>query len=638
MPLLNVIPFWVSFFFGALVLLGFLRLGVDYKINQARLFRWGLLPVSILILIQYRSLFQYEPAIALVLLGAAFKLCLGNKLSDLRLAAVMMIFLVAGATLSSPTLLTVIHILISFLWIGMILLETSRDNGAFSEIVSSALQVSTYLLLALPVIVFVYLFFPRYEEALFSIYRLKGYGKTGISSEVYPGSIERMIEDDTLAFRAFVDQPVTIKNLYWRVLTFSYTDGNKWRQSIVDRRQSESVASTPYKGESIRQKILLDPSLDNYLVGLDVPYQMDALFPASVQAERAGGQTFRSSQDLRLRLTYQVDSFKHLNLALSDVQEKIYRWVPNEPSKAVRELIETLRAESRGDAEYLNKILQYFAGHLFYSLKPGYYDERKPFLDQLLFKSKKGFCEHFASAFALLARYCKIPSRLVAGYHGGTYNPHGGYWMVRQKNAHVWTEVFLKDRGWVRIDPTAFVKPERIHSGGYAHDTGAWFKRLAVFSKIQGAAFWLDDLNTRWYQLQTALNLSLRKKLIKNDITMRLKHYELTGVFIFGTLVSSILLLLALQTIILKLRNKDLEAQAVRVYQKVLHRLEKKDIVKRPWEGPKTFLGRLEKMDRIPTANIALFIQAYIQLRYGPKALDRSRLKRLRRLARQIRI
>ena len=86
-------------------------------------------------------------------------------------------------------------------------------------------------------------------------------------------------------------------------------------------------------------------------------------------------------------------------------------------------------------------------------------------VDEFLFDTKRGFCGHYASAFATLMRAAGIPARVVTGYQGGTFNRFADYWILRQSDAHAWTEVWIEGRGWLRMDPTSVIAPSRVERG-----------------------------------------------------------------------------------------------------------------------------------------------------------------------------
>ena len=123
-----------------------------------------------------------------------------------------------------------------------------------------------------------------------------------------------------------------------------------------------------------------------------------------------------------------------------------------------------MRERAGSDAAFIAAVLAKFRDEeYFYTLEPPRLQLDS--VDDFLFNTRRGFCEHFASAFTMLARAAGIPARVVTGYQGGEYNPMGGYLLIRQSDAHAWSEVWLEGRGWVRVDPTAAVAPERVERG-----------------------------------------------------------------------------------------------------------------------------------------------------------------------------
>ncbi len=636
-PLLWVVPHWIVLFTCGLIMTAGVAQASGTQINRRRFFRLGVLPAVLLVLIQYRTLLRYEPAMAVVLLGTAFKLNVYQEVRDLRHAAMMMLILVAGITLNSQSIPIVIHVLLSFLWIGMILLETSKGRIAFEGIFASGVQVMTYFLMAMPIIAVIYLFFPRYEEALFSIYHFKGHGRTGISGEVYPGIVSELIEDEALVFRAYLDQPVPVKNLYWRILTLSYTDGNKWRESVLDREDGALPAGDAEDVPAVTQKILLEPLLKRYLAGLDMPIAMDSPTNPEMVISGAGSQTFRSKRDAVTREQYLVRSYLHPLVGAGASPEKLYRFIPDQLSNDVRRLVTDWQRENSSDEEYLQNILKYFSRHLSYTLTPGEYDRDEDFLHQLFFDVKKGFCEHFASAFALLARVQGIPTRLVVGYQGGSYNPYGGYWVVRQKNAHVWTEVFLRQKGWTRIDPTYFVQPERIINGQYDYQSDRWLAHLPFYDVFKALGLRLDAANTKWNQWLTAVSFAWQKRLFQGGMQVRLKRYQIIGIVTFGGVMAVYLLGFAFQTVWRQLLDDDLDAQLVKSYQKTLRKIASRDIFKAPHEGPLGFLNRIEAADSVLFSRVAPILNTYIQLRYGPGPVSKNDVQALRKMVRRLR-
>jgi len=167
------------------------------------------------------------------------------------------------------------------------------------------------------------------------------------------------------------------------------------------------------------------------------------------------------------------------------------RLPPNSNPRTVR-LAQTLRGEHPDEMDYVRAVLGMFTQQAFY------YTLTPPKLagdsvDEFLFDTKRGFCGHYASAFATLMRAAGIPARVVTGYHGGTFNRFADYWILRQSDAHAWTEVWIEGRGWLRVDPTSAIAPGRVERG--LNDAVSADEPLG--SRWQRRTPWLADTRLR---------------------------------------------------------------------------------------------------------------------------------------------
>jgi transglutaminase-like putative cysteine protease len=406
----------------------------------------------------------------------------------------------------------------------------------------------------------------------------------------------------------------------------------------LDKTSIPSKIKAAKNSESVKQEIILEPLLKNYLVGLDVPRYLNTLSATGFRVEKVASQTFRLNRELNTRLKYTVVSQSYAITNSMDQDEKIYSWIPEKLTGNVRQLAAKWKKNSHGDEDYLHNILQYFTNNLVYTLEPGKFSKQHDFLNELLFNVKKGFCEHFASAFALLAREKGIPTRLVVGYHGGEFNPYGRYWMVRQKNAHVWVEVFLAKKGWMRIDPTFYIKPERIQSGHYDFDHYHLLHKLSFYPYVHTMALRFDDINTRWNKFLLWINVSFQEKVFKDNGALTITSYQLTGIIILSVLLSIFLLFIVWQKPFLKFMDESLDAQIVRIYKQGLKKIGNKHIVKQRSEGPHAFLRRIELKDKALALRLKPFFQTYVKLRYTDMQITRVHVKKLRSIVRQMRL
>ncbi|WP_426142784.1 transglutaminaseTgpA domain-containing protein [Pseudomonas sp. DWP3-1-2] len=314
------------------------------------------------------------------------------------------------------------------------------------------------LLQAVPLMLVLFLFFPRLEP-LWSLPQPGNKALTGLSDSMAPGDIAQLSKSAALVFRASFEGAIPARNqLYWRSLTLEQFDGRRWSQAA--RAQTVQLAQWQKQGDALRYSIVMEPSGRPWLSTLDV------------------GQTdlpdVRQMSDFRLQrrrpveqsLLYSVSSWPE---AIRDGQfsENIQRQDVQLPPKgnpqARQWANDLLRNHPRPDA-LVDAVLAYFRTESFhYTLKPPTLGPEN--IDSFLFDSRRGFCAHYAGAMTFVLRAAGIPARVVAGYQGGELNPEGNYLTVRQFDAHAWVEYWQPGSGWRSVDPTAAVAPQRIEQG-----------------------------------------------------------------------------------------------------------------------------------------------------------------------------
>jgi len=246
--------------------------------------------------------------------------------------------------------------------------------------------------------------------------------------------------------------------MYWRGVVLWQGNGLEWHATEGPAAIPRSNRGVP-AGEPIRQWITLEPQGGHWMFALDWPADAP---PASIMAP---GAYLWSGQPVRKPRKYEVLSFPELrNRELRPREKKTLLETPPWISPAVRELAASFTASKSGPKVAVNRALDFFRTQGFrYSLSPGEYKPSD--LDDFLFRRRIGFCEHYAASFATLMRLAGIPTRVVVGYLGGEYNEIGHFFIVRQADAHAWCEVWLPETGWLRVDPTSVVAPERINFG-----------------------------------------------------------------------------------------------------------------------------------------------------------------------------
>jgi len=288
----------------------------------------------------------------------------------------------------------------------------------------------------------------------------------GLSDSMSPGDIARLGQDDTLAFSVtFDEQRPLADQLYWRALVMEEFDGRRWQKSQLSR-ENQRLQQLNYRkptqvggADGIRYQVMAKASNQSWLFGLARPTSSDK---GIIETDDLN---LLSSKPLASSKAYNVVSYPSLmaGVTLSPLQKHINLAVPRGTNLKTKQWVAQLRHQYN-DQELIDYVLAYFNKNPYaYTLTPP--PLGRDSVDEFLFSTQQGFCAHYASAFSLIMRYAGIPSRVVAGYLGGEWNEEVGYLNVYQYDAHAWNEVWLEGRGWVRVDPTASVAPERVEQG-----------------------------------------------------------------------------------------------------------------------------------------------------------------------------
>jgi protein-glutamine gamma-glutamyltransferase len=234
-------------------------------------------------------------------------------------------------------------------------------------------------------------------------------------------------------------------------------DGRTWSSGV-------SVRNTPPQFTEVDQPIdysvTLEPHNKTWLFALDVPNKI------SLPATLTNDSQLLNKEPVNARLRYEVSSYLSYHANLNEAESQLNRalQLPQGFNPRALQLASIWRASNAKDADVVRTALSYFNQEAFqYTLEPPPLD--KDSVDDFLFHTKQGFCEHYASTFVFLMRAAHIPARVVTGYQGGEFNDVGNYYIVRQSDAHAWAEVWLAGQGWVRVDPTAAIAPERVQHG-----------------------------------------------------------------------------------------------------------------------------------------------------------------------------
>ena len=455
----------------------------------------------------YNTAFGLDMGVAFLVLCLISKLWELYKRRDAYVVLNLSLFVLAALFLMDQGLVTTLEVIIGAVAILLAFIALNDDGNSHGDGRLRTLGVLS--IGALPLLVVLFLFFPRLPP-LWSVQLSGQQATTGVSDSMSPGDFANLGQSTELAFRVeFTDKRPPQQQLYWRGLVFSDFDGVTWRPS-TQQRQWQPALQTPTwienafatvpeaaKAAPNDYQVILEPTQQNWLFGLDYPFaqQQDISITSDF--------TLLKNQPVTQQLRYDVLQFAPMQIdpILTDEARRLNLALPSKGNPQARALAQQLFAQSGSDpVRYMAAIERWINQTEFrYTLSPPRLNKNR--IDEFLFETKAGFCEHYSSSFTFMLRAAGIPARVVAGYQGGELSRAGNVWEVRQKDAHAWTEVWLEGQGWVRVDPTAFVAPERVEQG------------MEALTQAQGAAMFGDgagaQISYQQYQmLQTLRRLS----------------------------------------------------------------------------------------------------------------------------------
>lgn len=614
-------PWWTSAF--ALCLLGW---RATIAVNGLRTpARWVPAALAVLgmaaIWLEYRTLFGRDAGIALLVLFAGLKLLEMRSHRDATVAVFLCYFLIITNFLFTQSIPTALLMCVALLVITAALVSFNAPQRA---VVADARVAAMLLLHAVPLAALLFVLFPRVQGPLWRLPQDANAGTTGLSETMSPGTLSHLSQSDAIAFRALFSGPVPQRHqLYWRGPVFWDYDGHTWRNGSAERLVEFELAG----GEArYTYAVILEPHQRNWLFALEMPERLPR------RAWLTGDGQLISFAPVRARLRYEMASLAGARLADEESPDALRRALRLPPgfNPRARALAETWRRDAPSGAQIVLVALRYLReGGFEYTLQPPLLGRDS--VDEFLFSTRAGFCEHYASAFVFLMRAAGLPARVVTGYQGGEVNPVDGQLTVRQADAHAWAEVYLPDRGWARVDPTAAVAPIRL-DGGLA-DAIPQSEQLPLLLRT-GIPDWVRSMRNNWEAVANQWNLWVlgynteRQREFLNRLGMTDTDWKELAL----TLLTSVALVLALLVAwsLRRLRRADAAHTAWIAF---CAKLKARGIERAPQEGPRDFAARAAA--RLPgqRAEIEAVRDLYIVLRYGPVA-PASEISRLRRMVR----
>lgn len=522
LPQLSHLPLWCSLS-SAAVLLWRARLAwTGQPLPRPRWLLVLLVLAATATLMTHRTLLGRDAGVTMIVVLLALKTLELRARRDAFVVFFLGLFTMLTNFFFSQSLLTAMAMLVALLGLLTALVNTHMPVGK-PPLLQVAKTAGGMALLGAPFMVLLFVLFPR----LAPLWGLPGdamSGRSGLSAQMQVGSIAKLALDSSIAMRIRFDGDAPPQSaLYFRGPVLSSFDGREWRplKSVFPPRM-RSGANLQAAGEPISYRVTLEPSQRPWVFVLDAALQPPELpgFELGMTPELQ----WLADRPITELVRYKAQSYPS------------FRHGPLSPIASLREYVDLpagynprtlqLAADIRRDPRYtsadpavlVDLVLQTLkTGGFVYTLTPGVFGRDSA--DEFWFDKKAGFCEHIASSFVILMRALDIPARIVTGYQGGERNSVDNFWIIRQSDAHAWTEVWMAGRGWVRVDPTSAVAPGRTGAlqrlqppqGAIAGALGTVSPELALSLR----AAW-EAMNNGWNQWVLNYTQARQLSLLRN--------------------------------------------------------------------------------------------------------------------------
>lgn len=588
---------------------------------HARTPAWLKLPLLAALLLGivswYGNLFGQQPGAALAVGLLVLKLLETESVRDARVGMGFACFALMAALLFDQSLVATTAVALGLLppLAALRALEPGRQAPAsvWRELLPGAALLAT----ALPLAIAAFLLVPRLNSPLWGAPN-PGAQRTGLSDRMTPAGFTDLLVDDSPAMRVGFDgPPPPAGQRYFRAYVMDLYDGTSWTS-----HEAGNVPPAPLEASgSLHYRISLEPTRQRMLPTLDVPLEA----PAGTRLRR--DRVLVADQPVNRLTDYALASATRYRLEPQLGRHRA-RWLqlPTGYNPRTLALGQAWRARYGNDETAIVQaaLALFHDGGFRYTLAPA--PLGRDAMDDFLFDTHEGFCEHYASAFTVLMRAAGIPARVVTGYQGGYWNALGNYLLVRNADAHAWGEVWLAGRGWVRVDPTAAVRPQRISLGAAAAVPGQlpWYQ-----------SGWLQALRNRWDIVNRWWNLgvngfdALRQRGLLKPFGIREADAGTLALLLAGGCVLAMLVGLAWVW-----RRREAEDAARAALRRLERKLARAGVARRAGEGPRDYLERAAAA--LPTQHDRLIelMHHYLELRYAQAAPTAEPLRALQRAVR----
>ncbi|SHF53345.1 Transglutaminase-like superfamily protein [Lampropedia hyalina DSM 16112] len=589
-------------------------------------------------------------ALTLLLVLIPLKTLEMHQRRDLFVVFFLGFFGIVANFLFTQSIVVAVLMMLGFVGLLTALVNAHKPVGA-APLRESARTAGMLLVLGLPMIAVLYVGFPRFPP-LWGLPIQQNTARTGLSDDMTVGNMASLAQDQSVAMRIrfLPGSPLPQQHdLYFRGPVLSRIEGNHWSAGEPAGTAPGAPLGSPYNpieplGTAVRYEVLLEPHQRRWMLPLDAtPTQPSSDYRAHMTQELV----WQSYRPITTAMRYTATSYHQYRNARHTPEEALRRYLqlPAGDNPRTRAWAQELRQQfgapdAQGQSQH--RLIDHVLGQLRqqdyrYTLTPGVYGPDGA--DDFWFTRREGFCEHIASAFAILMRGSGIPARIVTGYQGGEPNPVDGVWTVRQSDAHAWVEVWLPDNGWSRIDPTAAISPQRVSlSRTQALNSGG----EASFGRAALPPDWLWNMRTvmeaidyRWAQWVLNYNQEEQENLLARLGLPRLNWSQI--LIIAVTLASLSALLYLASPWLLRRRHQD---HWLRLLEQTRHRLAQSGLTLPPQLPPRSMAEATVQFFGHTGTPVAQWLQQMDRFRYATQpaspAASRQQLKQLTRQWKQL--
>ena len=568
------------------------------------------------------SPFGVEGGAMLVPILVVLKQLESDSHRDAFVAVLLISFLILATFLFSQTIATALLAGVGVLLAMAVLASLTDKSGSMWQ----PLRISAILMAqAVPFMVILFLMFPRNLMPLWTLPPAASRAESGLKEWMSPGSISNLTLSGETAFRVrFKGHAPPTQQLYWRGPVMTEFDGRTWRSADL---KATSMPDMDHGKPVVEYELTLEPHNSRWLLALDMPVSLPSASFFSQYHQLV------SRTPVRTRLRYVAHSvlFPDADSALEPAQLRGLTTLPSGGNSRTRQLAASMREKHPNDSALMRAAINYLNTNGFtYTLNPPRLGIHS--IDEFLFDSRRGFCEHFASSFVFLMRAAGIPARVVTGYQGGELNPIDGYLVVRQADAHAWAEVWIAGQGWRRVDPTAAAAPIRAIAGmatALPEGDPLPFALRRDIPWLREMRYRLDAITNGWNQWVLGYSTQSQQKML-SYFGVKSPDWRTLAVA-SSVLVAVFMGVLALWAAWPQRRLDGLSAAWGRLGRK----LARRGLAHQPWEGPLSYADRITAARPELRDDIHEIANLYAQLRYG--VTDRFAAQKLRQLKKLIR-